>query len=220
MISVLKCNYKLAILVTLTLLLANDVFIKTNYAANTDMKKIFCIIPIGHIDDEILQYTQMELEERFNVVIDIGRQLEEPTYAYHKHKKQYNSTKILKQIHNLRLTGYDRILGIVDVDMYIPERTFVFGGADVKKKVSVISLTRLRQKFYDLPEDSALFKDRIIIEAVHELGHTYGLYHCKNNKCVMFLSNTISDSDHKGADLCRNCKKIMEEKKDILNEKK
>ena len=216
MISTQKCHCKLAILISLTLLLMINASIKTNYAANTDMKKIFCIIPIGYIDKNILRFTQMELEERFNVVVDIGRQLEEPAYAYHKHKKQYNSAKILKQIHNLRLTGYDRILGIVDVDLYIPERTFVFGGADVKKRVSVISLTRLRQKFYGLPEDSALFKDRIIIEAVHELGHTYGLYHCKNNKCVMFLSNTISDTDHKGAELCSSCEKIMERKKDIL----
>jgi archaemetzincin len=218
MISTQRCNCKLAILITLILLPAINVFTKTNYAANTDMKKIFCIIPIGDIDNKILQYTQMELEKRFNVSVDIGRQLDEPAYAYHKHKKQYNSTKILKKIHKLKLTGYDRILGIADVDLYIPERTFVFGGADVKKKVSVISLTRLRQKFYDLPEDSALFKYRIIIEAVHELGHTYGLYHCKNNKCVMFLSNTIGDTDNKGAELCSNCTKIMEAKKDILKQ--
>ena len=216
MISALKCNFKLATIVTLTLLLANNVLIKTNYAANTDMKKLFCIIPIGSIDNKTLQHTQIELEKRFNVSVEIGRQLDEPAYAYHKHKKQYNSTKILKKIHKLKLTGYDRILGIVDVDLYVPERTFVFGGADVKKKVSVISLTRLKQKFYDLPEDSALFKYRTIIEAVHELGHTYGLYHCKNDKCVMFLSNTIDDTDHKGAELCSKCEKIMEKKKDIV----
>jgi len=220
MISAQKCNCKTATVITLTLLLVMNAFIKTDYAANTDMKKIFCIIPTGPIDNKILQYARMELEKRFNVVVDIGKQLEEPAYAFHKHKKQYNSTKILKRIHNLRLTGYDRILGIADVDLYIPERTFVFGGADVKKKVAIISLTRLRQKYYDLPEDSALFRERIIIEAVHELGHTYGLYHCKNNKCVMFLSNTIRDTDHKGADLCSNCKIIMEEKKGISNEKK
>ncbi len=180
---------------------------KTNYASSTSMRKKVCIIPIGTIDKEILHYTQKELEDRFNVKIDIGRQLEDPTYAYHKHKKQYHSTKILKQIHKSRLTGYDRILGIADVDLYVPERTFVFGEAEIKKKVAVISLTRLRQEFYDLPEDFTLFRKRIIIEAVHELGHTYGLRHCTNNKCVMFLSNTISDTDHKGADLCSNCRK-------------
>ena len=190
---------------------------KTNYASNTSMRKKVCIIPIGTIDKEILHYTQKELEDRFNVKIDIGRQLEDPTYAYHKHKKQYHSTKILKRIYKSRLTGYDRILGIADVDLYVPERTFVFGEAEIKKKVAVISLTRLRQEFYDLPEDFTLFRKRIIIEAVHELGHTYGLRHCTNNKCVMFLSKILSDTDHKGAELCSNCKKIMEEKKAITD---
>ena len=71
MISALKSDCKPAILITLILLLAINASIKTNYAANTDMKKIFCIIPIGDIDNKILQYTQMELEKRFNVSVDI-----------------------------------------------------------------------------------------------------------------------------------------------------
>ena len=87
---------------------------KTNYASNKSISKKVCIIPIGTIDKEILQYTQKELEDRLNAKIDIGRQLEDPAYAYHKQKKQYYSTRILKRIHKLRLTGYDRILGIAD----------------------------------------------------------------------------------------------------------
>ena len=112
-----------------------NTIIKTNYASNTSMRKKICIIPIGAIDKEILQYTQKELEDKFNVIIDVGRQLEEPTYAYHKYKKQHHSTKILKRIHKPGLTGYDRILGIVVVDLYVPERTFVFGEADRKRKL-------------------------------------------------------------------------------------
>ncbi|ODS32583.1 MAG: peptidase [Candidatus Scalindua rubra] len=116
-------------------------------------------------------------------------------------------------IHDLGLSEYDRILGIVDIDLYVPELTFVFGEADIAKKVAVISLTRLRQEFDDLPENLTLFRNRIITEAVHELGHTYGLRHCTNNNCVMFFSNTLSDTDQKGAVLCSNCKKILEKKK-------
>jgi archaemetzincin len=216
MISVPKFCRKLSILIPLLLLMGNAAT-KTNYASNKSIRKKVCIIPIGTIDKEILHYTQKELEDRFNVNIDIGRQLEDPAYAYHKQKKQYHSTKILKRIHKLGLTGYDRILGIADVDLYVPERTFVFGEAVIKKRVAVISLTRLRQKFYDLPEDFTLFRKRIIIEAVHELGHTYGLRHCTNNKCVMFLSKIVSDTDQKGAVLCSNCKTIMEDKKTITN---
>ncbi|MFQ5688045.1 MAG: archaemetzincin family Zn-dependent metalloprotease [Candidatus Scalindua sp.] len=190
---------------------------KTIYASNTAIREKICIIPVGTIDKEILHYTQKELEDRFNVKIDIGRQLEDPTYAYHKQKRQYHSTKILKRIQKLRLTGYDRVLGIADVDLYVPERTFVFGEAVIKKKVAIISLTRLRQRFYNLPEDLTLFRKRIIIEAVHELGHTYGLRHCTNNKCVMFLSKVLSDTDQKGSVLCSNCNAIMEDKKTITD---
>jgi archaemetzincin len=205
-----KCYKELTILILFLLLMGNTV-LKTSYATNLDMKKKFCIIPIGPLDIRILYSLQIELEKRFNVLIDIGRQLDQPAYAYHKGKKQYHSTKILKRIHKLKLTGYDRILGIVDVDLYVPERTFVFGEANIKNKVAIISLTRLRQEFYDLPNDFALFKKRIIIEAVHEIGHTFGLHHCTNNNCVMFLSRIVSDSDHKGPDFCANCRKKIEE---------
>ncbi len=210
MITVQKCNKKLAILLLFLLKMGNTT-LKTTYATNKDMKKKFCIIPIGRLDIRTLYFTKERLEERFNVVIDIGRQQDEPTYAYHKGKNQYHSTKILKRIHKLRLTGYDKILGIADVDLYVPDRTFVFGEANMKKKVAIISLTRLRQEFYDLPYDFDIFKKRIIIEAVHEIGHTFGLHHCTSNTCVMFLSRTISDSDQKGADFCVNCKKKKEE---------
>jgi archaemetzincin len=55
------------------------------------------------------------------------------------------------------------------------------------------------------PEDQALFRERALKEAVHELGHTYGLQHCPNLRCVMHFSNSLRDTDAKQAKWCSRC---------------
>ena len=54
--------------------------------------------------------------------------------------------------------------------------------------------------------DDALFLQRAVKEAVHELGHTCGLGHCRNPRCVMFFSNTLHDTDVKGPGFCTACR--------------
>ena len=105
---------------------------------------------------------------------------------------------------------YEKILGIIDQDLYVPKLNFVFGEAS--RRVAIISLTRLRNEFYSLPKDQTLFRKRVLTEAVHELGHTYGLEHCRNPHCVMFSSKSLIDTDLKGPDFCERCKsKIPDE---------
>jgi len=76
---------------------------------------------------------------------------------------------------NKEYITHERVLGIVDHDLYVSELNFVFGEAG--RNVAVILLTRLRQGFYGLSEDNGLFHKRVLTEAVHGLGRTYGLAH-------------------------------------------
>ena len=75
--------------------------------------------------------------------------------------------------------------------LFVPNLNYVFGEADIENGVCIISLSRLRQEFYDQKPDKVLFLRRTLKEAVHELGHTYGLGHCANPKCVMHFSNSL-----------------------------
>ena len=46
----------------------------------------------------------------------------------------------------------------------------------------------------------------MVKEAIHELGHTFGLFHCNNKLCVVYFSNSLYDTDRKGKRLCLDCK--------------
>jgi archaemetzincin len=145
------------------------------------------LVAVGDIDRDVMDGLKNDLAKVFNREV------------------QYLSTAILNAIlEQKEYAPYEKILGIVDHDLYVPELNFVFGEAS--RNVAVISLTRLRQIFYHLPEDRNLFHQRVLTEAVHELGHTYGLVHCENSRCVMFFSNSLMETDRKGSEFCQKCK--------------
>ncbi len=103
-----------------------------------------------------------------------------------------------------------KILALCDFDAYSGRLNFVLGEAYVDESVSAIYLPRLRQEFYGLKSDESLYHQRIVKEAVHELGHAFGLHHCKNIRCVMHFSNSLSDTDIKTSHFCNVCKGHLE----------
>jgi archaemetzincin len=95
------------------------------------------------------------------------------------------------------------------MDLYIPVLTFVFGEAQLKDGAAVVSAHRLRQEFYGMPADTDLLHERLLKEALHELGHTYGLRHCPDYTCVMSSSTGVERIDLKNAEFCPNCAQLV-----------
>jgi archaemetzincin len=164
------------------------------------------LVPVGEVDPVALDRLKEDLPEILRKEIWIGKGLLEPRYAFNSKRGQFLSTAILKVLLEQNdLLRYGKILGIVDHDLYVPELNFVFGEAS--PGAAVISLTRLRETYYRRPENPSLFRRRMLTEAVHELGHTYGFDHCRDASCVMFFSNRLTDTDRKGPGFCPECKK-------------
>ncbi len=121
-------------------------------------------------------------------------------------REQYNSTEILKHfIFNHPAEPYEKVCLIVPYDLFIPILTFVFGEAHMHGNYCIVSLYRLKEDFYGKECNEKLLKTRLLKEIVHELGHTFGLTHCFDNKCVMFNSYTIEDTDRKAIYFCDSC---------------
>lgn len=100
----------------------------------------------------------------------------------------------------------EKIVGITDVDIFIPILTFLFGEAQLSGQGALVSTHRLQNEFYGLPRDDKLLYERILKEVLHEFGHTFGLIHCKNYGCVMMSSSFVEGIDLKHWQFCRQCK--------------
>ncbi len=96
------------------------------------------------------------------------------------------------------------VAAIADPDLSFPGLNFVFGLSDPENGVSVVSMHRFLGKNKLTQSNHPAF-ERTLKTAVHELGHLYGLSHCKDRKCAMFFSFTVADTDYKQKQFCGTC---------------
>ena len=167
------------------------------------------ILKIGQIDPQVVERIQENLRMIFpkTTFTLTTETFAMPEDTFDKARNQYRSDLILAKIRDYcqREKSLDRILGIIDADIFTQQLNFVFGEAMYPGKVALISLWRLRPEFDGKPPKPELFIERATKEAVHELGHTMGLAHCSNPFCVMYFSNSIFDTDRKQSLFCSKC---------------
>lgn len=173
---------------------------------------VITIAPVGLDEGDVLQVLSEDLKRVFGCRVRTAHRLEIPSDSYSAPRNQYLAPLFLQALRNSRdPEREEKILGVTDKDLYVEGLNFVFGQAELGGSFAVISLTRLHQSFYDLPEDRMLFFKRASKEAVHELGHTFGLKHCPNSFCVMCFSNSLRDTDRKNVDFCQPCRTIIDQ---------
>jgi len=136
--------------------------------------------------------------------------LPEPSAAYTASRGQWSSAELLRLLLSRLPPGCSRLLGVTERDLCLPVLSFVYGQAQLGGTVAVVSLARLRPEFHGLPPDTDLLERRAAVEAVHELGHTLGLVHCRRPRCPMSLSLDLTDLDHKTAEPCPACSALLE----------
>lgn len=167
------------------------------------------IVPVGTVDQNILDYLVLTIPGSFNVRCNSLSPPVATQNAYHPTRRQYNSTQLLAKLLELNIAEGNKILGVAEVDLFIPILTFVFGQAQLGGRVALISAHRLHPQFYGLPDDERLFYSRCEKEANHELGHTRGLVHCRSYDCVMHASNSVEQVDVKRSSFCANCSALI-----------
>ena len=154
------------------------------------------------------------------VVPDISREFSFPVRTkignldlsefYDPARRQYNGTELLKKIDNDFALDSSKTLGLFTIDLFIPILTYIFGQAFLNGRMGITSIYRLSNERYGIKTDEKILLERFRKEAIHELGHMFGLIHCSDPVCVMRSSTYVEDIDQKGYSLCPACSKQQE----------
>ena len=163
-------------------------------------------IPIGKTDRATIEKFAKEVAGIYGVSYHIAVEpLELPQDAYDEERGQYLASVILEKLNARPETANSQVIGVASVDLYEQDMNWIFGLAEMPGHVSVISITRLRPEYWKRGKNEALFIKRAVKESVHEIGHTLGLEHCTNDRCVMQFSNSLGYTDYKSENFCKNC---------------
>ncbi|MHC1604633.1 MAG: hypothetical protein ACXQTP_01495 [Candidatus Methanofastidiosia archaeon] len=155
--------------------------------------------------------------EKMNVVCKLipDRPLAIPATAYDETVGKYrtepffNLAAHIKNLADKKLKGnekkIDKVVVLTDVNIFRHSKNFIFGEAEIGGSIAVVSISKLNSH-----SNRFVFKERVVKECVHEIGHTLGLGHCENDRCVMSQSVDHFDVDKKTKYFCSQCSKALE----------
>jgi archaemetzincin len=171
---------------------------------------IIGIFPLGDVDSPVLCRIGREIRRIFGYDIEVLPLLNDVDFAFDPDRGQYYSTPILQRLARSAPPQTLKGLAIVDVDLFIPVLTHVYGEAQLGGRACIVSTFRLKEELHPAGNPEGLTR-RLVIEAIHELGHTFNLRHCKDPACIMHYCRTVKDVDRKSNELCRYCSILLDD---------
>lgn len=128
-----------------------------------------------------------------------------PEDAFQPRRSQYDAGLVLKHLARFSFPRHPRVLAITDVDLCAPILTYVFGEAEMGLKLAIVSGFRLKYREDGTPAPAAVYYERLVKVALHEIAHTLSLYHCEAPGCLMQISPVAGDLDKLDIHFCERC---------------
>ena len=161
--------------------------------------------PLGKVSELAVKVVAAHVFGYFNLNTQILPPLESPEYAFDERRLQYNAGIILKQFESGSFDDFEKVIGVLDLDLFVPIFEYTFGEARQGGKFALVSLCRLGKNPDGLSPSAALLYERAAKVALHELGHLFNLVHCQAQRCLMHFSGSLDDLDQTPLYLCRQC---------------
>lgn len=167
------------------------------------------LISFGHFKKRFLDQVAESVHREFACPVAIKEVHLDLMGYFDPARRQYNGNKLLKVVDELDCPDSVKVVGLFNVDLFIPILTFIFGQAILNGRTAIASLFRLSNEWYGLGPDEDLLLDRFTKVVIHELGHAFGLVHCTVPTCIMRAGTYVEDIDQKKQGFCSGCREKL-----------
>ena len=167
------------------------------------------LISFGFFEEYFLKNIAEAVNIEFHSSVNIKDGHLDLSEFYDPTRRQYNGTKLLKEVENKFASDSTKTIGLFSVDLFIPILTYIFGQAFLNGSTGIASLYRFSNERYGISTDDNIIFERFKKEVIHELGHTFGLIHCHIPTCVMRSSTYVEDIDQKSENICLKCRNLI-----------
>lgn len=175
-------------------------------------KHIITILPFAGIDKKTILEIKSGLEKRLQATVVLVEEKPVPAAAFYKPRQRYVADSLLiflKQF-NEGLGRAEKIVGITHKDISTTKKLHfnwgIMGMGYCPGEACVISSFRPIKKVRNREH----FINRMVVLALHELGHTYSLPHCPNDSCIMKDAEGKMNLDN-GETYCSKCSAFLKQ---------
>lgn len=164
---------------------------------------------LGKIPGAVLKIASDQISEHFNLPAAELAPVKIPESCLDRRRMQYDAGRVIEFLQTLKSPEYCKIIGLLDADIFLPIFTHVFGEAEQGGDYAVISMFRLKNDPGGGPAREDMLYERTAKVLLHEAGHLFGLYHCRDKNCLMHFSGSIETLDSIPMSFCSYCRSYI-----------
>ena len=182
------------------------VFFMTATIVLGDVAPTVAIQPLGSVKKEDIARVQAGILAIYVVRVEVLPEKPMPKAAYYPPRDRYKANQLVEILELDLDDRFTHVIGLTTRDVSFRKGDVkdwgVFGLGQVGGKACVVSTFRLRAgKATDL-----VFQARLVKVVNHELGHTFGLGHCRTAGCLMQdAGGKIATVDGESGKPCADC---------------
>lgn len=178
---------------------------RSKKAAGPEPLPSFCLVELGRFDDRSARVVAANLQAVMGIRVDLLKPHRAPREAFLEHRGQYDAGRVIRHLSLTASPRCRRLLALTMVDLCSPILTYVYGEAELGGRVAVVSGFRLRRDGDGTEVPAGRYYERLIKVALHEVGHTFSLYHCDAPRCLMQFSPGMTELDALEVRFCDRC---------------